>query len=346
LGLAAFYILPAAHQRAWVQINQVLTDGLRPEQNFLFSRARSMAVNTDFNIKISCVVLLMALVIGASAFYIHKSGAIPRIQYWLVAGLGAMSLFMMFSFSRPVWALAPELHFVQFPWRYAVPFGVSFAFLLGAAAGKFRGLAALAICLFVLAGPLAKVLLAKARPSSWNGAHVSQYLRNFDSGTGYRGTQEYLPNGANSVVSSEQAGMHVGIAGESNESAIANVSGGATAFRIGSGGERQVALNLFDYPIWRVDVDGSRVSKRQDQDGRVVMAVPAGSHVMRIFLERQWDAKLGIALSLVTAVLLCGLTVVARKQIELPTQQEEMKREFAFPPATAPALPMENNERS
>jgi len=30
----------------------------------------------------------------------------------------------------------------------------------------------------------------------------------------------------------------------------------------------------------------------------------------------------------------------------LPTQKEEMKREFAFPPATAPALPMENNERS
>jgi hypothetical protein len=71
---------------------------------------------------------------------------------------------MMFRFSRPLWELAPELHFVQFPWRYAVPLGVAFAFFLGAAAGKFRGLSILAVCVFILAGPLAKILLAIKRP--------------------------------------------------------------------------------------------------------------------------------------------------------------------------------------
>src|SRR6266404_3752579 len=196
-GLAAFYILPVAHQRAWVHINQVLTDGLRPEQNFLFSRATSMAVNTDFNLKISCVVLLMGLLVAAGAIHFAKSAEIPRLPYWLLLALGAMSFFMMFPLSRPLWELAPELHFVQFPWRYAVPFAVAFAFFLGAVAGKFKSLAIVTVCLFVVGGPIAKILLAVARPSSWKKAEISQLQASIDDGMGYRGTPEYLPNGAN-----------------------------------------------------------------------------------------------------------------------------------------------------
>jgi hypothetical protein len=54
---------------------------IRPEQNFLFSRATSMAVNTDFNLKISCVVLLMGALIAVAAVHLAKSAAIPRLHY-------------------------------------------------------------------------------------------------------------------------------------------------------------------------------------------------------------------------------------------------------------------------
>lgn len=311
-GLAAFYILPAARERAWVHINQVLTDGLRPEQNFLFTRASSMVVNTDFNIKISFVVLLMGVLATVAAYYIAKSKEIPRLHYVLVVALGALSFFMMFSLSRPLWLLAPEMHFVQFPWRYAVPFGIAFSFLVAAAAGKSNKLAILAVGLFVFAGPLAKIVLAIERPSSWNKAEISGLQKSIDNGIGYRGTPEYLPNGATGALT-ENADTASGKTGrDSKELSTTGESHGQTSFLVTSPQARQITVKLFDYPTWQVNLDGSRVnSNPRDGDGRIVVSVPSGEHVIRIFMRRDWDTKLGIAISIISAVVLSGLSFLA-----------------------------------
>jgi hypothetical protein len=311
-GLAAFYILPAARERAWVQINQVVTDGLRPEQNFLFTRASSAVVNTDFNIKISLVVVLMAVLAAGAAFYLAKSSALPRLHYALLVALGAMSLFMMFPLSRPLWLLAPELHFVQFPWRYAVPFGVAFAFLLGAAAGKFNKLAILAVGIFVFAGPFAKILLAMKRPSSWTRAEISRFQKNVDAGIGYRGTPEYLPNGASANMLSETPGGSggAGIAIPNSKAlSAAGESHGQYTFPVNSAQAQQITLNLFDFPTWEVNVDGSQnESRARDSAGRIVVSVPSGRHVIHIFIHHEWDAKLGLLISISSAAFLLGLT--------------------------------------
>jgi hypothetical protein len=315
-GLAAFYILPAARERAWVQINQVLTDGFRPEQNFLFTRASSMMVNTGFNIKISCVMLLMGVLATVAAYYVAKSREIPGLHYALFVALGAMSIFMMFSLSRPVWLLTPELHFVQFPWRYAVPFGVAFSFLVGAAAGKSTKLATLAVGLFVFAGPLAKIVLAVKRPSSWNKAEISRLQQNIDNGIGYRGTPEYLPIGSTSRGSYETSGSKTAINSEGpDELSVATPNYDGETIHVQSDQPRRITLKLFDYPNWQVNLDGSRVnSKLRDSDGRIVVSVPSGEHVIHIFMQRGWDAKLGIAISVTSAMFLSGLTFLARRK--------------------------------
>ena len=347
-GLAAFYILPAAHERAWVQINQVLTDGLRPEQNFLFTRATSMAVNTDFNLKISCVVLLMGALTAAAAFYVAKSLPILRLHYSLMAALGTLSFFMMFRVSRFLWQLAPELHFVQFPWRYVVPLAVAFAFFLGAVAGKFSKLAILAVGVFVFAGPIAKIFLAIKRPASWNRAEISQFQQNIEREIGYRGTPEYLPNGANDKVSSESAGTETVIASEGSEFKITNTTGDRKTFRIQSAAPRQIAVSLFDYPDWQVDLDGSRVSsKLTDNHGRVAVDLPAGNHVIHISHQRNWDAKLGIAISIATAVFLLCLTFLSSRHNKLSAvERREVDSNFPGSTIQASALSMGNSERS
>jgi hypothetical protein len=139
------------------------------------------------------------------------------------------------------------------------------------------------------------------------------------------------------------------IGGVPDLSGIANGSGGGKTFRVRSGvrsgAAEGVTLDVFDYPLWHVDVEDSRVSKLRDGDGRMVAVAPAGNHAMRIFVMRQWDAKVGIALSIVTTALLAGLTFVPRREMELQQgQQGESSVAYGFTPAVAQVLPMENNE--
>lgn len=348
-GLAAFYILPAARERAWVQINQVVTDGLRPEQNFLFTRATSLTVNTDFNIKISCVVLFMGMVAAAAAYYIAKTSAIPRLHYALLVALAVMSVFMMFPLSRPLWALAPELHFVQFPWRYAVPFAVAFAFLVGAAAGKFNKLAILAVCLFVFAGPFAKLLLAIEKPSSWKKAEISRLQQDIDSGIGYRGTPEYLPKGAAGDALSENPLRANRITGKgSNELSTHSNGQEQNAFQVESLQPQQITVRRFDFPTWQVNLDGTRLSsKMRDSDGRIVVSVPPGKHVIQVFLHREWDAKLGIAISITSAISLLALTFLSCRKEELPVAgQSRFKIDLPTATLQARVVPMGSEKRS
>jgi hypothetical protein len=348
-GLAAFYILPAAHERAWVQIHQVLSDGLRPEQNFLFSRATSMAVNTDFNLKISCVVLLMGILIAAAASYVAKSSELPRLHYWLLVSLGALSFFMMFRISRPLWLFAPELHFVQFPWRYAVPLGVAFSFFL-AAACEFRKLEIVAVSIFVFAGPLAKIWLAVERPASWKKAELSQFQQKIESEGGYRGTREYLPNGANGQMvcelSSDSEAREPDKAFPGNDWKEANLNN----VRVQPASPQEITLHAFDYPTRQVDVDGSPSSKLTDRYGRIVVRVPAGNHVVHISARRGWDAKLGVAVSLSTAVLLSYLMFLPVRNKFAAVQQPDLESKFsssALPSSPVPVKsPMENREHS
>jgi hypothetical protein len=254
---------------------------------------------------------------------------------------------MMFPFSRSLWQVTPELHFVQFPWRYAVPFGVAFAFFLGAVAGKSRTLALVAVCLFVLAGPLAKIFLAVARPSSWKKAEISQLQASIDGGMGYRGTPEYLPNGAN-LEAVENAGIRMGTASQDSGEFATTDEVDRKTFRVQFEEPREIALNLFDYPTWHVDVDGTRMNpKHTDSAGRIVVDVPAGSHSIHIFLQRKWDAKLGIAISIATAVLLSCLSFMVWRQNDRSTQPES-KFESSVPTAAvqSPAVLIRGDEPS
>jgi hypothetical protein len=337
-GLAAFYILPAAHQRAWVQINRVIADGLRPEQNFLFSRATSPAVNMDFNWKISCVVVVMTVLMIVAAMYAARSAAIPRFHYWLLVALAAMSVFMMLRFSRPLWLIAPELHFVQFPWRFALPFAVAFSFLLGIASRPNRPLIWVAAAMLVLAGPVAKVGLALKKPTSWKVAEISQLQEAIDAGRGYPGVPEYLPNSADSrVLSGSPISRPNPAWADSHEFTLSAANEDRNGFLVQTASDRRIALNMLDYPTSRVDLDGVRInSKSKDEYGRIVVPLSAGKHLIHISVERTWDAKLGIAISICTGGFLSCLLLLTWPQRKF-TALRQSKLEPRFSSATMPA---------
>jgi hypothetical protein len=168
-----------------------------------------------------------------------------------------------------------------------------------------------------------------------------------DTKVGYRGTPEYLPNGASSKVSSENAGTEALIAGEGSEFNVTNSSGDRGTFELQSAAGK-IALNLYDYPGWQVDLDGSRGSfKAPDNDGRITLELPAGQHVIHLFHQRNWDAKLGIAISLIAAVFLSSLTFLLLRRNELAAgTQRHYDSRLLTPTVQDPAVPMPNTEQA
>ena len=130
LMLAAFYVVPAAYEQAWVNISQVLSDGLRPEQNFLFTAIMSPEHNL-FNIKVSLIALIaIGLATAAAALFYLRFPALRR-SWGPILALSGVTVLLMTPLSTFVWRYAPELRFIQFPWRFLSPMALCTALFLG-----------------------------------------------------------------------------------------------------------------------------------------------------------------------------------------------------------------------
>jgi hypothetical protein len=209
---------------------------------------------------------------------------------------------------------------------------------LGASSGKFKKVEIVAVSLFVFAGPFAKICLAIERPLSWNRANIAQFQRNFGSEIGYRGTPEYLPNGANGKMLPETWG-HAEVGRGMKTSSIVERTGDPNTIRVQSTSPQNIVLNVFDYPAWQVDVDRSPSLKVTDDDGRIVVLVPAGNHLVHISARRTWDAKLGFIISLSTAAFLAcamfGFVMVSEDSVAPLRQPEPEPKPYSSKPSSS-----------
>ena len=55
-GLASFYLLPAIYEQGWINLSEVLSPGVRPQDNFLFTTIADPDHNR-FNLLVSTVAL-------------------------------------------------------------------------------------------------------------------------------------------------------------------------------------------------------------------------------------------------------------------------------------------------
>ena len=334
LGLAAFYILPAAWERTWVQIAQALAGNLRPEQNFLFRRSSDPEFQL-FNWKISSVALGMMLCAAvAAALTARRRRKIGEI-WWMLLALGMASAFVMFPPSMLLWRHLPELAFLQFPWRWLGPLGVSLAFLAASAIAilRRRWKARLAIAL-VLASIVGSGLLM-ATSTWWNSDDAALLGGEIRSGHGYEGVDEYEPLGSDryalpgATPDAEQipdvpATPPVAIVGSPNGTVRAASAAGADVQEWS--GERKLfsrqgaspitlALRLIEYPAWEVRVDGVRVQpEAAGMTAQMLLPLAPGHHQVEITFRRTWDRTAGNLISLFSAIGLLGFGWILRRR--------------------------------
>ena len=87
--------------------------------------------------------------------------------------------------------------------------------------------------------------------------------------------------------------------------------------QVGSSG--QLLLRLFNYPAWRVEVNGRvATAVSLDLNGQITIPVDAGENQVRITFSRTRDRRIGGIVSGVSGLLMVGLETFRRKRRPLP----------------------------
>ena len=123
LGLAAFYIVPAAFEQRWVQIERAINPGMRVEDSFLF--AHTANAFHDQVLRTASWILVLEFAGACVAAYLawrSRAGGSARI---VLTSMLPVILLLQWPASEVIWAHAPHLKFLQFPWRWLMALSVA-----------------------------------------------------------------------------------------------------------------------------------------------------------------------------------------------------------------------------
>jgi hypothetical protein len=324
-GLTTFYLLPAAYEQRWVNIEQALSSGLQPAQNFLFT-AINDPEHTLFNWIASGIAISLIVVTGFAAVWSHRAAisqsSAPRgderNEAWIATLiLAAAGTALMLRVTNIFWKLLPKLRFVQFPWRWMCVVAVCYAFFLACAFGRSRrGWILLAVAAVVSAGTAAVLV----QETWWDSEDLPTLRAAIADGTGFDGTDEYDPQGDDHYDLPPKSPEAVVLAAEDSDDApppkaqlrLEKWTATEKRLRVSSPAAAKIALRLLDYPAWRVEVNGKTVAP-EHAEGSAQMLVPvnAGESEIRVGFITTWDRQWGAIISVLSAVI--GVCMFAAK---------------------------------
>ena len=140
LTLPAFYLLPAAYERRFVQVAMAMIGNMRFQDGFLFDRTTDPGHNAvNHTVSVLAIVLLATALAVISALLLRKQRCVlstevsqfhgetewragcrdPQLSFvtTALALLTVLIAFLLVPLSTPLWNHVPELAFLQFPWR-------------------------------------------------------------------------------------------------------------------------------------------------------------------------------------------------------------------------------------
>ncbi len=219
MGLAAFYLVPAAVEQKWVDIRQATGDpGEQIQNSFLFGHHADpeLAMHDAELHRVSWIAVAMLAALAAAIVVSWRRGKLPGARSWWVplALIPAGVLFLLLPMSMPVWNLLPKMLFLQFPWRWLAVLEAPLGIFVAAAAerqatgNREQGTGirarwmAPAICgavflgLTVFAGRMFFEVCDEYDA-------VPGMLQDFRAGDGFQGTDEYAPVGADDSMMAE-----------------------------------------------------------------------------------------------------------------------------------------------
>jgi hypothetical protein len=340
LALSAFYILPAAYERRFVQIAMATIAGMKIDQNFLFEHTGTTSdqllhdavLHTASGI---AVLLLIATAIALAVVAARRArSSFPILP---LAVLTAAIAFLLTPWSAFLWNHAPEADLLQFPWRMLAILAPILALAVARAlspegpadlslttawpgrnptTAKLLAVAALA----ALTIPAYHLFRQPCDPEDTAPARLAL----FHSNAGTDPTDEYTPTTADNdalmpgnppywLADSPEASPPATNLGaprlDSETWEVAPQTPGPAPTHLALTAPRAEALilNLRNYPAWRITRNGVPVapSDYEDRpDGLIAIPIPTGPSAIDIRYATTFDQTLGDAISLVALTLL------------------------------------------
>ncbi|HEY4357108.1 MAG TPA: hypothetical protein VGN16_15270 [Acidobacteriaceae bacterium] len=345
LAMVGFYLIPAAYERRFVQVDMAIIPNLRFQDNFLFSRTDYEPHNvvTHSVSVLAVVMLLLTAAVLIAAFLLRKereggpeSSLAERQALVALAVLTGVIGFLLLPVSSPVWAHLPDLKFLQFPWRLLAILAAVFTLALTPLLQRLRlrTVGSLVAATFLVAG-LSQLGSHLYRQGCEADDLPSFAKQAFETGHGVPATDEYTPVDAdNDSDRTDNPGYWLN-SGDANAPAPGTIqnpneiyanydapipfeqtaaSRAPQHLQLTLNRPETLVLNLRDYPAWHVIRNGSELSQHLHRDdGLIAVALPAGASTIDIQWQQTLDQKLGLGLSGYTFIVACVMFWRSRK---------------------------------
>jgi len=258
---------------------------------------------------------LAGLALPAGALLWRAGDRRRALVVGLFAAFFAFGVVMTLSVSDAIWATFESLPYIQFPWRYLGLISLGAAGLAGAWLALLRdralwlqlALAAVLIGLFIGSGrtfhqPLYRFDLSDAD------LFEGDFLALYQAGS----IGDFLPKDVEEIPDPPTRQVQV-VRGPAE---IESTSAGTDwiTMRVSASAPSQLQVALFEYPDWRVRIDGVETPHRASEpSGLVTFTVPAGRHEVEVRLEDTGVRRLANLISLAawSALALAGAGAVA-----------------------------------
>jgi hypothetical protein len=153
------------------------------------------------------------------------------------------------------------------------------------------------------------------QPPWWDkAADIQEMLDNQHDGIGYEGTGEYVPVTADADEVDDKAPQvrFVGNGGAEIQIMSWQAESRMITAKVGSPGK--LVLRLFNYPLWKVRVNGRAVAiENEDPTGQMVIPISAGENRVQMLFVDSWDRVLGLIISVLAAMAAGVWSVISRR---------------------------------
>jgi hypothetical protein len=300
----------------WVTVLAELS-WLRPDNETSFSRvnfifASFRAQQGDTNIWYGNLIVLATIAITLPAIILFRRGEnSSRKSVWRRLGVLALfSLLMSTIISFPLWEILPKLKEVQLPWRWLAVTSAASAVLVAASIDYWKEVAKSnrrPLALLAAGAVLMSVAFTVSHPIR-EARYLSEFKFNDVIATvrGIPSIGPWYPKwvGEKFLVMPQQV-----VAGERTVTVTA-WDAEHRAFQVTAGTATEARVHTFYYPLWSASASGNSLPVRSDEDGTLMIALPAESVSVDLSFPEPRRSKIAGVASILTALLIVLLAAV------------------------------------